>query len=190
MNTPRLRVWDSWEGHIAALLVPIVLSAGCLPREELDTGNLLVQLLAGQHEPALTLGEDKDYFLVQYAPDNTGIVLKMPRTHPRRQLDEFAFVYLFYAGSYTYLQDFVTRTGKRHAQGLIRANRGPCRDADELALASCVLRALAKTCDVRGEFRRFDEGVESRVIIHLYAELSVEDLRRTRRWQEAHWTTR
>jgi hypothetical protein len=60
---------------------------------------------------------------VHYCTDNTCDIFKAPNSAPQGALADFAFTYIFYASGYTYLQDFVTKTGKQYSKAILDRNR-------------------------------------------------------------------
>jgi len=124
---------------------------------------------------------------LHYCPDNTCDVFKAPTAAPPRALADFAFAYIFYASGYTYLEDFVTRTGRAHSEVILNRNRSGCKQGHELELASCVLRHLARQYSIRVFQVREDEGASTETAVDLQAALSVNALKRTRAWQLEQW---
>jgi hypothetical protein len=124
---------------------------------------------------------------LHYCPDNTCDVFKAPVSAPPLALADFAFAYIFYASGYTYLEDFVTKTGGSHSKVILNQNRSGCKEGHELELASCVLRHLARQHSIRVFQVREDEGARTETAVNLQAALSVNALKRTRAWQLGQW---
>ena len=124
---------------------------------------------------------------LHYCPDNTCDVFKAPASTTPRALADFAFAYIFYASGYTYLEDFVTKTGGPHSEVILNRNRSGCKEGHELELASCVLRHLARQHSIRAFQVREDEGASTETAVNLQAALSVNALKRTRAWQLEQW---
>jgi hypothetical protein len=124
---------------------------------------------------------------VHYCPDNTCDIFKAPNSAPQGALADFAFTYIFYASGYTYLQDFVTKTGKQYSKAILDRNRSGCTNEEEIDLASCVLRSLSRRYSIRAFFTRDDEGATNEMAVDLESTAAVNELNRVRAWQLEQW---
>jgi hypothetical protein len=127
---------------------------------------------------------------IQYCPDSTCIIFRASNAVPKRVLDEFAFSYIFHVSGYTYLRNFVTKTGRPYARAILERNRSRCADEEELDLASCVLRQMGKQYSIGVFEARYDEGVRAETGVDLESKLGAIELKRVRAWQVEQWRRR
>jgi hypothetical protein len=124
---------------------------------------------------------------IHYCPDNTCDIFKAPSSTPQSALADFAFTYIYYASGYTYLRDFVTKTGRPFSNVILNRNHSACTEDEEFDSASCVLRSLAHRYSIRVLFVRDDEGTRSEVPVDIESAANIDELRRMRAWQLEQW---
>ena len=172
---------------VSVVALSLILTRTVVCAEAIDSLVILQRTLNKPGSTTISVVKTSSGQEVHYCPDNTCDVFKAPASALPRAVADFAFAYIFYASGYTYLENFVTNTGSSHSKVILSRNRSSCAEAQELELASCVLRNLAQQQSIRVFQVREDEGTRTEKAVGLRAALSVPALERTRAWQLEQW---
>jgi hypothetical protein len=96
--------------------------------------------------------------VVEYCPDNTCEVFTAPRPADIREIEDFAYVYLFTKSTYSNLQEFRQRGRSGRVGAVLDRYSAGCQQIQAQEAARCVLSRLAAKYEIRVEFVRYDEG--------------------------------
>ena len=134
---------------------------------EFNSLNLLRQLMSKSMpmlSDSIEINRTGSHIEVEFCPDNTCEIFRAPANSSMKKLNDFVYLYLFYASGYTYLEMSITdsppfrKSGRKYASSVLRRNASGCKQTDELELASCILRSLANENGIQVAFVRYDEG--------------------------------
>jgi len=129
---------------------------------------------------------------VKFCPDNTCDIIRAPSNTNTKGLNDFSYLYFFYASGYTYLAISANQSlpfiqsGSKLAKEIIHRNADKCDQTNELEQASCVLNNLASENKIQLFFSRFDEGENVESKKDITETLSVRSLEKVRKWLYKH----
>ena len=156
-------------------------------KNPIDVFDHLISESVPMIEGSVKVKKTGTHVAVEFCPDNTCDIIRAPSITTMKILNDFSYLFFYYASGYTYLAISTNQSlpfiqsGSKLAKEIIRRNSGKCKQSDEFELASCVLNNLANENKIQLYFSRYDEGENFESEKNLIESLSVKNLKKIRK---------
>jgi len=166
------------------LIFSMSMLMSCSQAEDVSNKNA-INVLKSSLGDAFSVNNVNKELVYRYCPDNTCEEIMSDKNN-YKNLNEFSLLYFYYASGYVYLKmnnnggSFI-ETAQKHVKNIV-TNDKQC-GGDEYQVASCIMLRLLRS-GITGISIRYDENIESKMVLNLKKLSSIDNLHRIVSWRE------